>query len=137
METIPFLRGGFSIDGQELNAEIELSARAVAIFRRRSCTVDSLWPKQKVALEYDSNQFHLTAEQHDWDKRKNSALTMDGYKTFTVTAKMVSSLPEVEKTFLALRKMLGKRTSLERLRETAEQRQKLFEFLFQNPKSVW
>lgn len=129
MEILPFSYGGFAIDGQQLNADVILSDAAAAIFGRRRCSCDTLWPTQKVALEYDSNQYHLTADQHDWDKRKSSALAMDGYKLLTVTAHMVSSRTEIEKTFLSLRKMLGKRTDMQRLRETVDKRRELIQFL--------
>ena len=129
LRILPFSYGGFSISGQELNAQIILSKEAASVFRRKSCVVDALWRDIKVVFEYDSNKTHLNAQQHDHDKRKILALEMDGYKVFPVTYNMVSTIWEIENTFVMLRKMLGKRTDLSRIEQTREKRRELIQFL--------
>ena len=126
---LPFGYGGFSVGGEELNGNVVFSEEAAAVFGRKSCSCDALWREKKTALEYDSNETHLSITQHNWDKRKVTALTMDGYKVFTITANMVASIPEIEKTFLGLRKMLGLRTNVNRIIETREKRRELVQFL--------
>ena len=74
IQHLPFSNGGFSIGGQELNSVIEFSAKAAELFRRDRCSCDTVWHNAKVVLEYDSNQTHLSTDQHDWDKRKTAAL---------------------------------------------------------------
>ena len=126
---LPFGYGGFSLGGEELNGRVVLSEEAAAVFGRKSCSCDALWREKKIALEYDSNETHLSINQHNWDKRKITALTMDGYKVFTITANMVATIPEIEKTFLGLRKMLGLRTNINRIVETREKRRELVQYL--------
>ena len=129
MQALPFDYGGFSINGQELNKEIILSEKAASVFRKRSLYCDTLWEQEKVIAEYDSNQTHLSVAQHDRDKRRSTALMIDGYRVFTVTSNMVSSIYEMEQTFIALRKMLGKRTDLSRIAATREKRRELVRLL--------
>lgn len=127
VQTLPFVLGGFSIDGQELNGKVFFSEQAASIFRRNKCSCDSIWRDKKVAMEYDSNKTHLTPEQHDWDKRKATALMADGYKVFSVTSNMVATLQDLEKTFITLRSILGKRTDLKRIEATRNERRKLIQ----------
>ena len=129
LQILPFSYGGFSIDGQKLNMEIFLSEKAAAVAGRKSVTCDMAWEREMVAVEYDSNETHLTVSQHDWDKRKATALAIDGYKVFPITSRMVSSLQEIEKTFTALRKLLGRRTDIRRLAESREKREELIRYL--------
>ena len=126
---LPFGYGGFSVGGDELNGNVVFSEEAAAVFGRKSCSCDALWREKKTALEYDSNETHLSIDQHNWDKRKITALTMDGYKVFTITANMVANIQETEKTFLGLRKMLGLRTNMSRILETRDKRRELVRFL--------
>ncbi|MBQ6369092.1 MAG: hypothetical protein IJJ17_03335 [Parasporobacterium sp.] len=129
LETLSFYQGGFSINGQELNKEIFLSERAASVVGRKSVTCDAVWMNERLVLEYDSNETHLTANQHDWDKRKATALAIDGFRVFPVTAGMIRSCSEIEKTFVALRKLLGKRTDPRQLAAGREKRRELIHFL--------
>ena len=135
MEILPFKYGGFHIDGHELNGDVYLSEHAGAIFRYNKCCCDAVWRNEKVALEYDSNKTHLSVKQHDKDNRKVTALSADGFKVLAVTNEMVSSLQEIENTFVLLRGMLGKRTDMNRIAATRTERRKLIKFLKQ--KSWW
>ena len=129
VQTLPFVLGGLNIDRQEMNGEVIFSEQAALIFQRNKCSCDLLWRDKKVAMEYDSNKVHLTPAQHDWDKRKATALMADGYKVFSVTSNMVATVQDLEKTFITLRNILGKRTDLKRITATRNERRRLIQSL--------
>ena len=125
VQVLPYSYGGFSLGGQELNGEIILSKEAAAVLQRKSCRGDMVWRKEMVIVDYDSNQTHLSTTQHDRDKRRTTALMLDNYKVFPITANMVSTVFDLEQTFIALRKTLGKRTDLDRIAATRDKRREL------------
>ncbi len=47
--------------------------------------VDALWPRQRVALEFDSYSFHATRSAFERDRRKSAALTRKRYIVLRTT----------------------------------------------------
>lgn len=73
-----------------------------------------VWEDQKVVVEYDSNLSHLQKEQHEYDKRRATAITLSGYQLVSLTAGQLATFSAVEETFIMLRHLLGmKRMSAE------------------------
>ncbi len=66
-----------------------------------------VWENQKVVVEYDSNLSHLQKEQHEYDKRRATAITMSGYQLVNLTAGQLASFSAVEETFIMMRYLLG------------------------------
>lgn len=61
---------------------------------RTSVTPDFLWPEEKLALEYDSSEFHARkgAPQAARDAARSNFLAIKGYRVLRVAAGNVSSL---------------------------------------------
>lgn len=61
---------------------------------RTSVTPDFLWPEEKLALEYDSSEFHARkgAPQAVRDAARSNFLAIKGYRVLRVAAGNVSSL---------------------------------------------
>ena len=47
--------------------------------------------KKKVAIEYDSAQFHENTERGQRDKRRRDALVKDGWKVFTIVPQQINN----------------------------------------------
>ena len=107
---IPLSQGGYSLEKPKANFNISLTDEATSFLGRRNCCCDLVWEDQKVVVEYDSNLTHLSQNQHAYDKRKATALSMSGYRGFYITAANVNSFQNIEITFRNLRKVLGQRS---------------------------
>lgn len=61
---------------------------------RTSVTPDFLWPEEKLALEYDSSEFHARkgAPQAARDAARSNFLAIKGHRVLRVAAGNVSSL---------------------------------------------
>ena len=102
-------QGGYSLVKPKANLDISLTDEAASFLGRDTCCCDLVWEDQKVVVEYDSNLTHLSKDQHAYDKRKATALSMSGYRGFYITAANVNSFQNIETTFRNLRKILGQR----------------------------
>ena len=95
MLTLPVDFGGFGLEKPLLNHPVDVSPFVGMLSDRDSVTPDFLWPGQGVALEYDSEVFHvrLGEGQLNRDATRFNILTATGRRVFRVTPKMVRSLP--------------------------------------------
>ncbi len=127
MLTMPVELGGFGIKKPLLNAVIDASSLDEGLRGRDSVTPDMLWPDEKVALEYDSSEFHAQkgASQAERDAARSNTLSLMGYRVLRATARGVSSLPGVallaRQIAFLLEEPLREPTPLE-----AQRRSKLF-----------
>jgi len=132
---LPLFLGGYGLKRPVLNKYIRLSPDAAALLKRETCCCDIVWEEEKVILEYDSNLTHLTKEQHSYDKRKYNALTMSGYKVFSVTADQIQNFKAVENLFENLRKALHIKSRADAWVKYEEKRwEVVHELLFSNNK---
>ena len=70
--------GGYGLTGFKLNKSIKLSKKASNILGYSTIKPDLSNPKNKIALEYDSNTFHDNEGQNTKDKLRLDALHNDG-----------------------------------------------------------
>ena len=125
--TMPVELGGFGIKKPLLNMAIDASVLEDALRGRDSVTPDMLWPEKKVALEYDSSEFHARkgAQQAERDAARSNVLSLMGYRVLRATTRGVSSLPGVallaRQIAFLLEEPLREPTPLE-----AQRRSKLF-----------
>lgn len=125
--TMPVELGGFGIKKPLLNVAVDTSVLEDALRGRDSVTPDMLWPDQKVALEYDSSEFHARkgAQQAERDAARSNTLSLMGYRVLCATTRVVSSLSGVallaRQIAFLLEEPLREPTPLE-----AQRRSKLF-----------
>ena len=74
----PRLKGLYGCKNLKLNEGVELSNSASKIAGQRIIKPDISNKEHKVAIEYDSSQFHESVEQGQKDKRRRDALVHDG-----------------------------------------------------------
>lgn len=107
--TMPTSQGGFGLPHAELNAEIPLSQLDRNNLGRHHLCVDMLWRKSRVALEYDSDQWHASVERLTYDSRRRNQLKALGYEVITVTNNEIKDGVAFQRVANALAKALGKR----------------------------
>lgn len=92
--TLPGRLGGFGMTDAQTNHRLELSRRGQKLSGRKTLVPDLFWPDQKIAIEYDSDAFHLSGRQLMLDATKRLALEAEGCKVITVTSPQLGS-PEL------------------------------------------
>lgn len=80
----PHRKGCYACQGLRLNVKVELSDEAKMLAGQLSVTPDLCNVEKKIAIEYDSAQFHENEEQGQRDKRRRDALVHDGWQVFTI-----------------------------------------------------
>lgn len=78
--------GGYGFELPCLNKRLELSPRHRRVLGKSFLSCDLLWPKQGVAIEYDSNQFHSGAHKINADSQRRNVLRSMGINVIDVTA---------------------------------------------------
>lgn len=109
MLTLPLEFGGFCLPKPQLNVSVDIPGEWGDLSDRNQVTPDMLWPGQRVALEYDSAEFHSggAARQADEDARRSNLLVMLGFRVLRVTPGMVRTLPELGRLARQLARCLG------------------------------
>lgn len=95
-------RGGYGLPAPVLNCRIELAGQ-------RSFACDLLWRKEKIVIEYDSDQWHAASVKLASDSRRRSALGANGYQVISVTNAQLMHAEDMDNVALALARALGKR----------------------------
>ncbi|WP_204217296.1 hypothetical protein [Gordonibacter sp. An230] len=107
--TLPYLRGGSSIEHPVMNEVLPIPARNRWATDRSSLRCDLLWPEKRVAVEYDSTLCHTGAERIAEDASRKNALEALGFIVVTATWKQVENYREYNRFAKALAKHLGGR----------------------------
>lgn len=95
--TLPVTYGGLGLPRPVLNVAIDVSGYRGVLADRDQVSPDFLWQERRVALEYDSGEFHLGGEREaGTDAVRSNILTALGYRVFRATPQTVRSLAGVE-----------------------------------------
>lgn len=105
--TLPNHLGGYHFTRPSLNYVINLDSRGRPLSRKRHYVADICWPAQRLILEYDSDERHLSTEQLQEDAVKRMTLEAMGYKIITVGRLQLNSVSETRKIALAVARTLG------------------------------
>jgi len=124
---LPNQRGGFGLGGAVLNQRIELS-RAKTSLPQQALFADLCWPKQRLAVEYDSREHHDNESSWEKDTQRATALRNHGYMVHSVTTPQLYSEARFKEAALAIAADLGIRVRIRTERFATEQ-QKLRELL--------
>lgn len=123
--TLPRRYGGYQLAGLKANQRITPSSQAQAIASRKTLVPDLCHKKARLAIEYDSNAEHMTAQQITRDAAKRLALEADGYKVITVTARQLRSQSEMQHIAEQAARRMGIRLR-EKSKQFPDQQRKLF-----------
>ena len=79
----PTSRGGYGLAPPALNAEVRLTRSPARWPASRFC--DLYWPARRLAIEYDSNRFHVGANRIARDASRRAQLAREGVTVLTLT----------------------------------------------------
>ncbi|MEG0323604.1 MAG: hypothetical protein RR619_06365, partial [Raoultibacter sp.] len=106
---LPNIYGGYGLELPKLNQTIKMPDEVRATTGRKQCICDLFWPKAKLAVEYDSDQWHADTQQISSDSKRRTALELAGVTVVTITRGQVYDARAFDETARALAKRLGKR----------------------------
>ena len=94
MLTLPVEYGGFGIEKPQLNCSIDVSSHRGELADRNVVIPDFLWPERRVAVEYDSGEFHAAraGERFAHDAVRANILAVLGYHVLRVVPQTMRTL---------------------------------------------
>ena len=107
MLTLPRRLGGYALPRPLLNKRINIPRSNSQLIRNDHFRCDLLWPKEGLAIEYDSDLHHVGAQKIAKDASRRDALALLGIQAITVTNKQFASMNEMDKVAHAVAKTLG------------------------------
>lgn len=109
---LPYRLGGYGLPKPSLNHRIDLPYRKHYDFSAEFYVCDLYWPKTRLAVEYDSNQFHTGEERIVYDSCRRLDLMYIKITVLTVTWDQVKDVRMLDDFANRLSKRLGKRLRL-------------------------
>lgn len=109
MLTLPRRLGGYALPRPLLNQRINIPRNNFQLTHNDHFRCDLFWPKENLAIEYDSDLHHTGARKIAKDASRRDALTLLGIQVITVTNKQFASMKEMDKVAHAVAKILGVR----------------------------
>lgn len=106
--SLPNLLGGYALGRPVLNWPLDLGVRGSRMTEKSYYVADLCWPKNKLVLEYDSDEYHLASQQLHDDAVKRMVLESLGYRVISVTRLQMNSIEEMNRLALAVARHLAR-----------------------------
>ena len=123
----PINYGGFGMSGFSLNINFFLNEISTKILGKPVLMVDIGWKDEKIAIEYNSNLYHSSAEDLTRDAKRNIALQLSGYKCIQITAGILNNFNSFDVIMQSLRSELGLKDLKSEFDKNYEKRKALYE----------
>ncbi len=107
--SLPLRYGGMGLSGVSLNRRIDIPKKYKLPGKRQFFVADLLWPREKVAVEYDSDAAHAHRYGIYRDSEKRNTLISMGYTPLCITSIQLDSPSDFALAADAIRCALGKR----------------------------
>ena len=107
--TLPYKLGGYGLPKPQANGTVRLRSLQQHVSGTRERRGDLLWPQEKLAVEYDSDQEHLGSEKLFRDTERRNALLFSGFTVITVTKRQLHNIDEMDKVAINIAKQLRRR----------------------------
>lgn len=126
---LPAARGGYGLGVPELNVGVSVPAasRAKVGFGRYHC--DLFWRDHRIALEYNSREFHLEEQAVARDSARMNDLALFDVTAFTATRLQIADVGETDRLARLIAGSMGKRVDREPV-DVSRRRQALRRALF-------
>ncbi len=105
--TLPRAMGGYAVPKPLLNHRVNADRRIRAMYNRSHFTVDACWPQARLAVEYDSDSYHLDPVKRAQDNDRRAALEEMGYRVIPISTKQQDGLVLSDNAFQRIAKHLG------------------------------
>lgn len=106
---LPTRQGGYGLPLPHLNYPVETRDTRLETSRRTSYRFDLCWPSCKLALEYDSDEFHSNAAQLALDAEKRTVAQQLGYTVVSLTNSQLCSVDAMDELAKLLSAKMGHR----------------------------
>ena len=106
---LPPRLGGYGIAKPQLNQRIKLSFEEQFLVGSHHFDCDAYWPDKRVAVEYDSAQYHTEAEKQERDAIRRNMLQYKNIQVITATRTQVNSPSKFDGLARQIAKATGKR----------------------------
>ena len=103
---LPEHLGGFHTLKPSLNSFVSLTPEAEKLLGFSTIRPDLIWPSKKVAVEYNSDDYHSSSSARYNDSNRSAALTLSGYKVISFTTNDMKDFNSFENKVNVLRKAL-------------------------------
>lgn len=100
-------RGGQALPDFEVNHRVELDDAARPLTTKTYLEGDIVWPEKRVAMEYNSDEWHLNTLQAMTDLEKITAMQRMGMTVFPVTTRQFSDYKAFRSLVQGVRQALG------------------------------
>jgi len=107
--TLPYKLGGYGLPMPELNKRVENKKPVMRRRDKKYYVCDLLWPKENIAIEYDSESFHANFESMKADSDRRLDLVALGINPLNVTSRLVKDIVAFDYFAKTLARELGKR----------------------------
>lgn len=118
---LPSSMGGYGFELPVLNRPVGVTAAtgAEGITASRAdsakrCICDLYWPRARVAIEYDSDMFHVGAERAAHDSKRRASLSRAGVSVVSVTRSQVYDARAFDEVACAVARLMGRRLRIRR-----------------------
>ncbi len=107
--SLPRSRGGYGLGGCVLNSKVRLDSAERKRAGVEMLEPDILWPSERVVVEYDSDEFHMTPGRIANDARRKNAFVSSGYSVATLTRAHIFDAVQMDTIALQIAKLRGVR----------------------------
>ena len=101
--------GGYGLPFPKLNYPIEPTSSARKAAHKQRYVLDLYWPKRKIDVEYDSDNYHASSEGITSDAQRRNALQLMGVTVITVTRGQLYSAASFDRTARTIAASIGVR----------------------------
>lgn len=106
---LPNVLGGYNLPKMEMNRAVVVPDGVGARPGKSYRVCDLLWPRQRVAVEYDSTAYHANAARMARDSARRGELKYAGIDVLTITAPQFFDFAAFDGQVRMLEKLLGHR----------------------------
>lgn len=106
---LPSRLGGYGLEIPQMNAEVKISAKHNKQVAHSLYHCDLYWPSHRVAVEYNSREFHVNERAVERDASRINDLKAAGIDALAVTRAHVANLESFDAVAHSLAKLMGKR----------------------------
>ena len=105
----PRAQGGRGIPKPKLNLGLSVDKRLTSVHGWENLSVDIAWPEARLAMEYDSDTYHLDPRRRARDNDKRAVLEQMGWRVVPFSTKQFDSLAMSDDAFQRIGAALGVR----------------------------
>ncbi len=105
--SLPRSWGGRGIPKATLNYGLNVDKRLASVHGWQRMSLDMAWPQARLAMEYDSDSFHLDPRRRARDNDKRAVLEQMGWRVVPLSTKQFDSIVMSDDVFCRIGSSLG------------------------------